>query len=90
MKITTNVAKYSGQVQLIAELVEAHIGDKVKPTTSLDKDLTLTEIIFGWVNWCHKVPSEERISGKRIVTSKGRCTLTYNNLNGSVKLQFRK
>ena len=90
MKITTNVAKFNGQVQLIAELVEAHIGDKIKPTTSLDKDLTLTEIIFGWVNWCHKVPAEERISSKRITTDKGHVQLTYNDLNGNVKIQVKK
>ncbi len=89
MKITTNVAKHRGQAALIAELVEAHIGDKVKPTTSLDKDRNLTEIIFGWINWCHKVPAEERLSSKRIYTEQGHCNLTYNNHNGNVKIQVK-
>ena len=90
MKITTNVAKHSNQAKMIADVVKGHIGEEVIPTSSVDAGLSLTEVIFGWINWCSKVPAEERISGKRIVTSKGRCMLTYNNLNGSVKLQFRK
>ena len=90
MKLTTNVAQHAGQVKLIAELVEAFIGEEVKPTSSIDKDLTLTEIIFGWVNWCSKVPAEERISSKRITTDKGHVQLTYNNLNGNVKIQVKK
>lgn len=90
MKITTNIAKFPGQVAMVVELIEGHIGDKVKPTTSLDNNLTLTEIIFSWVNWCNTIPADERISSKRITTDKGHVQLTFNNLNGSIKLQFRK
>lgn len=90
MKITTNVAQFNGQVAMIVELIEGHIGDKVKPTTSLDNNLTLTEIIFSWVNWCNTIPADERISSKRITTDKGHCNLIYNDKTGNIKLQFRK
>ena len=90
MKITTNVAQHAGQVKLIADIIKTFIGEEVTPTSSIDKDLTLTEIIFGWVNWCHKVPAEERISSKRITTDKGHVQLTYNDLNGNVKIQVKK
>ena len=89
MKITTNVAQFPGQVQMISDVVKGHIGEEVKPTTSLDNNLTLTEIIFGWVNWCNTVPADERISGKRITTKEGSVNLTYNNLNGTVKIQVK-
>ena len=89
MKITTNIAQHSNQAKMIADVVKSHIGEEVKPITSLDNNLTLTEIIFGWVNWCHKVPAEERISGKRITTKEGSVNLTYNNLNGNVKIQVK-
>ena len=90
MKITTNVAQHAGQVKLIADIIKTFIGEEVTPTSSIDKDLTLTEIIFGWVNWCHKVPAEERISSKRITTDKGHVQLIYNNFNGNVKIQIKK
>ena len=89
MKITTNVARHAGQVQMVSDIIKNHIGEEVKPTSSIDKDLTLTEVVFGWINWCHKVPSEERISGKRITTEKGQVQLTYNDINGNVKIQVK-
>ena len=90
MKITTNVAKHSNQAKMIADVVKTFIGEEVTPTSSIDKDLTLTEVVLGWINWCNTVPADERISGKRITTKEGSVNLTYNNLNGSIKLQFRK
>ena len=89
MKITTNVAQHPGQVQMISDIIKGYIGEEVKPTSSIDKDLTLTEVVFGWINWCHKVPAAERISGKRITTKEGSVNLTYNNLNGNVKIQVK-
>ena len=89
MKITTNVAKHSNQAKMIADVVKGHIGEEVIPTSSVDAGLSLTEVIFGWINWCHKVPAEERISGKRITTKEGSVNLTYNNLNGNVKIQVK-
>lgn len=89
MKITTNVAQFPGQVQMISDVVKGYIGEEVIPTSSIDTGLTLTEVIFGWINWCHKVPAEERISGKRITTKQGAVNLTYNNLNGNVKIQVK-
>ena len=90
MKITTNVARHAGQVQMVSDIIKNHIGEEVKPTSSIDKGLTLIEMVLGWVNWCNSVPAEERISSKRITTDKGHVQLTFNNLNGSIKLQFRK
>jgi hypothetical protein len=89
MKITTNVAKFPGQVQMISDVVKGYIGEEVTPTSSIDSGLTLTEVIFGWINWCHKVPAEERISSKRITTKDGAVNLTFNNLNGNVKIQVK-
>ncbi len=89
MKITTNVAKFPGQVQMISDVIKGYIGEEVKPLTSADKDLTLTEMVFGFVNWCQTVPAEERISSKRITTEQGAVNLTYNNLNGNVKIQVK-
>ena len=90
MEITTNVAQFSGQVKMISDFVKRYIGEEVIPTSSIDAGLTLTEVIFKWINWCQKVPAEERISGKRITTEKGHVKLTYNNLNGNVKIQIKK
>ncbi len=89
MKITTNVAQFPGQVQMISDVIKGYIGEEVKPLTSADKDLTLTEMVFGFVNWCQTVPAEERISSKRITTEQGAVNLTYNNLNGNVKIQVK-
>ena len=89
MKITTNVARHTGQVQMVSDIIKNHIGEEVKPTSSIDKDLTLTEVVFGWINWCQTVPAEERISSKRITTEKGAVNLTYNNHNGNVKIQVK-
>ena len=89
MKITTNVAQFPGQVQMISDIIKGYLGEEVKPTSSIDKDLTLTEVVFGWVNWCHTVPAEERLSSKRIYTEQGHCNLTYNNHNGNVKIQVK-
>ena len=89
MKITTNIAQHAEQVQMISDVVKGYIGEEVIPTSSVDNGLTLTEIIFGWVNWCNTVPADERISGKRITTKEGSVNLTYNNLNGNVKIQVK-
>ena len=90
MKITTNVAKTEDQVKMINDIVIDHLGQEIKPTTSLDQDKSVEEIISSWVKWLDAVPEEERLSTKVLTTNLGRVILRHNNLTGNIKIQVSK